>query len=32
LYTQKIALHATAKAQLTADEIAIATSKGWTVA
>lgn len=28
LYTQKIALHATAKAQLTADEIAIATSKG----
>ena len=32
LYTQKVALHATAKASLTAEEIAIATAKGWTVA
>lgn len=32
LYTQKITIGATNKAKLTAQEIAIATNKGWTVA
>lgn len=32
LYTQKLTLGATNKAKLTAEEIAIATNKGWTVA
>jgi hypothetical protein len=31
LYTQKLTLGSTNLAKLTADEIAIATSKGWTV-
>jgi surface protein len=31
LYTQKLVLGSTNKAKLTADEIAIATNKGWTV-
>lgn len=31
LYTQQIVLHANVKSQLTPEEIAIATNKGWTV-
>ena len=31
LYSQKVTLNSTAKANLSADDIAIATSKGWTV-
>ena len=31
LYTQNLKLHSSSKSKLTADEIAIATNKGWTV-